>query len=194
MINNALLFIRNSLNSSIQESFQPRVELGNVALVDAYHDISSGDLSDKVIISLVNVEEEKTLKNSHIVKTTTLPNGDVTVSKQRAPIYLNLYVLFAVNLRRYEDALDYLSRIIIFFQKQNVFEGQSYPELSAVNIERMVFDLYSLRFEELNQMWGVLGGKYVPSVLYRIRLIALQDAPEVPAGIITKAKTINALN
>ena len=189
MIDSTLIFIRDILNSSIQETIHSRVELGNIALVDAFQEVSSLDLTNKIVVSLINIEEEKTLKNAHSFQTTTQPNGEVTVSKRRPPIYLNLYVLFAANDAKYENALHYLSRIIGFFQKQNVFEAQAYPQLSDARVERLVFDLYSLRFEELNQVWSVLGGKYIPSVLYRVRLVAIQEAPDVPTAIITKTRS-----
>jgi len=34
-------------------------------------------------------------------------------------------------------------------------------------------DLFSLTFEQINHLWGSLGGKQVPFVLYRARLLSL---------------------
>jgi len=37
----------------------------------------------------------------------------------------------------------------------------------------------SLSFEQLNQLWATIGGKQLPSVVYRIRLVAVQDVEPV---------------
>ena len=52
------------------------------------------------------------------------------------------------------------------------------------SIDRLVFDLHNLSFEQLNHLWSVLGGTYVPSVLYKVRLVKIQadntlDAPPI---------------
>jgi len=36
----------------------------------------------------------------------------------------------------------------------------------------------------LNQIWSVMGGKYIPSVIYKMRLAIIQDAPILDTGII----------
>ncbi len=42
-----------------------------------------------------------------------------------------------------------------------------------------------MNFEELNNLWGVLGGAYFPSVVYKVRMVKVQlDATE-PAPEIT---------
>jgi len=44
--------------------------------------------------------------------------------------------------------------------------------------------MVNMNFEELNHLWGVLGGAYFPSVVYKVRLVKVQfdtatAAPEV---------------
>jgi hypothetical protein len=36
-------------------------------------------------------------------------------------------------------------------------------------------ELYTLTFEQINHLWGSLGGKQMPFVMYKLRLIALTD-------------------
>jgi Pvc16 N-terminal domain len=185
----ALKFIRDTLNQHIKSPDLPEnlVQIGNVALIDAYSDSMSGNLTNKVIISLINVEEEKTLKNTPYVP--AKQNSDGTTSVKTTPIYVNLYLVFGANNTDYGVSLEYLSKIISFFHTYKYFEGQAYQALSEAGIEKMVFDLCSMRFEELNQVWGILGGKYVPSVIYKVRLFAIQDEVGQGVGLIRGIET-----
>ena len=46
--------------------------------------------------------------------------------------------------------------------------------------EKFIFEIVSLKIDQLNQMWSYLGSKYMPSVLYQVRMIPIQkeDNPE----------------
>ena len=43
-------------------------------------------------------------------------------------------------------------------------------------------DLLSLGFEEINHLWGSLGGKQLPSAVYRGRLVTLRDRRTLGTG------------
>ena len=53
----------------------------------------------------------------------------------------------------------------------------------------MTVELQSLGYEQLNQIWAFIGGKQLPSVIYKVRMIVLQD--ETPAGIQPPLTVIN---
>jgi hypothetical protein len=36
-------------------------------------------------------------------------------------------------------------------------------------------EMYTLSFEQVNHLWGTLGGKQMPFVLYKLRLIAITE-------------------
>jgi len=38
-----------------------------------------------------------------------------------------------------------------------------------------VVDLYTLNFEQVNHLWSTLGGKYLPSVMYKMRQITIDE-------------------
>ena len=40
---------------------------------------------------------------------------------------------------------------------------------------RFVVDLYTPTFEQLNYIWGTLGGKSIPSVLYKISILEIES-------------------
>ena len=128
---------------------------------------------------MVNIEEDHIVKQQeNFVRS---QNG---VIYQSPKLYLNLYVLFSVNDAKYDEALKKLSFIIQFFQYRNVFDPINNPGLDE-RIEKLVVDMCSLSFEQLNHLWGTLGGKYMPSVLYKIRQVTInEDATTSQAGFI----------
>lgn len=172
MIDKALSLLVTQLNLYIPED-PPEVILGNIAL----HDAADQDaLHEKIVLSLVNVEEEATLKNNRFYH--TLPN---TTQYTHAPVFLNLYLLFSANyLKSYDKALTRISAVIRFFQSRKTFDigsGTSLPpnpdpdELAL----SLTMELYTMSFEQVNHLWGTLGGKQMPFVMYKGRLVMLQD-------------------
>ncbi|MCB0570870.1 MAG: DUF4255 domain-containing protein [Phaeodactylibacter sp.] len=153
--------------------------MGNIALQDGQGGGNADDVDDKMVLSLINVEEEKTLKNEPITKR----NG-TEVSTQNAPLFLNLYLLFSSNIQNYQEALKYLSLVLQFFQQKRIFTAAGSPLLAEANIDKISFEIFDLSFEQTNNLWGVLGSKLVPSILYKVRMITVQAAPEIGAGMI----------
>lgn len=190
MINDALHIIVGLINDYIGV-IPDEVSLGNISLIDAYQDTSATELSEKVIASVVNIEQESTLRNLPYRKTVTGDDGMPKGVQQSPKIYLNIYVLFGANKSpaNYDTALRRISQIIGFFQRNHTFTPENTPPLAPTGIHKLIFDLYSTSFEELNHLWSVNGGKYIPSVLYKMRMIAIQDAEAIDSGIIKSLGT-----
>jgi hypothetical protein len=52
---------------------------------------------------------------------------------------------------------------------------------------KLIFDLYSASIEEVNNLWGTLGGRQYPFVLYTLRMLDLQfSAVQSESGLITE--------
>lgn len=191
MIRDAILYIIGLLNdfiSPVDTTVDDQVVLGNIALVDAYNDTSAQNLRNKIIVSVTNIAQESTLRNLPHTVTVTGDDGLPRGVRQSPKVWLNVYVLFAANNTNYENALFYISKVIGFFQANHVFDPAQNPGLNP-NIDKLIFDLYSMSFEELNHVWSYMGGKYVPSVMYKMRMIAIQEAEESEAGIIRSMGT-----
>ena len=145
--------------------------LENIAKQD---DASITKLKDKVVVTLLNMEEETTLKN---IPNTSVKDGKVIYKNNK--INLNLYVLFASNRTAYDKALISINNIITFFHSKKVFTQINSPLTSSNSIFnslkefKFTVELYTPTFEQLNYIWGTLGGKSVPSVLYRISIVEI---------------------
>jgi hypothetical protein len=148
---------------------EPRLKIGNVSLALDNTLTGANSLAGKAILSLVNIEEDKVAKQQENYART-----DSTTLYKSPPLYLNMYILFSVNKPEYDDCLKWLGHIIQFFQYQQVFTPVTHPNLDG-KIPRIVADLYSMNFEQVNHLWSTLGGKYMPSVMYKIRQVTLDE-------------------
>lgn len=175
MIDKALSLLREELQNYITLSIgSADVVVDNIGLLETSN---SDSLTKRIVITLVNVEEESTLKNSSTVK-----KGLSTVALyQNAPVFLNLYVLVTCNYSgdEYIHALERLSAIVRFFQGHNTFSygsatGNTLPSNDIINL-KFTMELYTLTFEQINHLWGSLGGRQIPFVMYKLRLVALTD-------------------
>ena len=187
MIFDAMRLIQAALQQyflEVEPGSSPQgVILENIAMTKAVggeKEVADG----QVLMTLVNLQEEATLKNEPHHR---LRNGRTLY--QNPPIYLNFFVLFSVpNGVNYGRSLQRLSRVIEFFQWRKELSSINSPTTINIfdNVSRTVqnirilADLYSLTFEQLNYLWGSLGGKQVPFVLYRFRLVIV-DAEKLQA-------------
>lgn len=123
-----------------------------------------------VSLSVVNIEEERALREQAPSRITV--SGREMVLQPE--LKLNLTLLFAARMVDYPTTLKALSNVLTFFQSHPAFAGDDYPALDP-RIGRIVMELYSVGPETLNQLWAAIGAKYQPSVLYRARLVTIQD-------------------
>lgn len=179
MIDTALILLRDELNSYINlKDASVNVVIDNIGLFET----SNGEsLTNNVVISLVNIEEESTLKNQPALKRPFINNKGVY---QNPPVYLNLYVLFVSNYsgNDYPLALKRLSYIIQFLQGKNSFSSSSSVSGGSIDLSndnvtdlRFTLELYTLTFEQINHLWGSLGGRQIPFVMYKLRLVAITE-------------------
>lgn len=167
MIHNLLPVVCSELNDYFKSRYgvrEDRLVLSNLINQDGSVALEG---SNKVVCSLVNVEEETTLKAT----AGTTSSGGAFV-KSSPDIYVNLTIIFSSYFvgKNYVEALKFLSGVIYFFQGKPVFTNDNTPGLSD-NVEKAVFDLTSLSFHDLSAVFQMMGSKYLPSVVYRIRML-----------------------
>jgi hypothetical protein len=132
---------------------------------------------DHIGLALVNVEEERILK-SQLPETVYVDGRHVVLEPK---LRLILHVLFAAQFKKYDQALRYLSLVLTFFQSHLRFTQDEYPGLDP-GIEQLLPELQTLSYEQLNQVWAFVGGKQLPSIVYRVRLVLLQDIEPFRVG------------
>ena len=182
MIDIALLQIASSLNQSLRRSFGVADDLVSLASLHEPDGSLAPQSAGRLSMFLVGVERD------------TLPGGAARVAAAARvglappPVCLNLRVMLAAsfNASQYAQALRLLSAAVGFFQSRPLFDHHNTPDLDP-RISRLALDLENLGFAELANAWGMLGGKYLPSVLYRVRMVAI-DAAQVYAEAVRIAR------
>lgn len=164
-----MVFITNQLNQYLKNTFdldEDIVVLSNLVDSDGS---SLTSTNNKVVIFLANMEKDTMPIRQQ--QTSSL-NQRTTMSKP--PIYLNLSIVIAANFtqKNYLESLKFISNVISYFQSQSAFDQQNSPELDPC-IEKLILDIENINRSELSNMWGMIGSKYLPSVVYRVRTIAL---------------------
>ena len=198
MLSHALTIVINELETHLSDTYgaaivTPQVRLGNIA--EGVGATAGMVPRDVISFSMVNIREEKALKN---VSNQVRNDAALRVVYENPPVFLNLHMLVVATHGSYANALLVLSRAIRFFQFRNVFDQDSVaPSSLTINAPanpldqletfKLIFDLYSPTMEEVNHMWGTLGGKQYPFVLYTLRLLDLKfRAAQGEAGLITE--------
>ena len=94
--------------------------------------------NDKIFLSLVQVEEEKVLKEVNHRR--RVNPGDDFFTTINPEIRLNLYVLvtYQYNTKNYEEALKQLSNVIITLQGKNVFTKPDFTNPAYEQLEQIV--------------------------------------------------------
>lgn len=201
MITHALFILQNELEEHLKV-YDPagytspqRVVTGNMAEGLKGSNGNGTIEAEKLAITIVNIKEEKALKNQpHYVR------NDMTLkaSYENPPVFLNFLLLLSATHSDYDNATLYLSRAIRFFQYKNVFTQDSVlPDslmlqkamttLDQLASFKLIIDLYSPSLEEVNHLWGTLGGKQYPFVLYMMRMLDLKyKAIGQETGLITE--------
>lgn len=171
MINRTLEYLTEELSAGLE------LEISDITLDNLK--IIQDEGAQGLIMSLLNVEEESTLKNSpHFVR-----KNNQLVYKE-PPVFLNLNILIAFEFEAYGTSLQRLGETVEFFQNKRWFTAENerpenpFPE----GINKIVMDLQELSFEQMNHIWSIAGGTQFPSLLYKVRLVKIQPQDEVEAS------------
>ncbi|WP_187270271.1 DUF4255 domain-containing protein [Pontibacter qinzhouensis] len=160
------------MNQKLGATTDARLVLGNIAKA-ADGDQGQNSLVNRTVLSLINIEEDKVAKVRENYRKT-----DTSVLYKNPPLYVNIYILLAANMNTYSDSLRMITLIMQFFQSNSFFTPLTHPSLDS-RILQLHADLFSLNFEQINHIWSTLGGKYMPSVMYKVRQLTVEDEDAV---------------
>ena len=176
--------VNNFFNIEIEEK---PVSLDNIAFIESETN-DNQNTSNNVVLSLLHTEEEATLKNilNHQIEGTN-------VVYKNNKVHLNLYIMFSTNRSDYTESLKSLSKIIEFFQSKRIFTqsntifDREVDGMDKIKDFRFTVELFSPSFEEMNFIWGTLGGKQYPSVIYKVSVLEIErDVTQSEGSLITE--------
>lgn len=181
MLEKPLKFIESLLNNYLRlrnrgTGHDTYLELTDIVDEQGKFAVSQGTVG----MSLINIEEERVnrAQQPEIIRG---ENGALGYANPE--IRLQLHLLFVANFKDHDDSIKNISSVISFFQSNNVFSPKKHPELDE-NIKKIIFELGSYGFEQLSYIWGVLGTNYRPSVIYKMRLVTIQEGLQQRSGAI----------
>ncbi|MEL7589038.1 MAG: DUF4255 domain-containing protein [Prolixibacteraceae bacterium] len=190
MIYPVLKFLTGQLNQYMDEVKKATDGVTSpVVLLESIVNIEENKLKEKnnLLLFMVNLSEEAAMKNHP---------GYVRQTEEEAvyknpPLNLNVYVVVTALMTNYENELRYLSHALRFFQGKPVFTHQN----SVSQVEglpdhfRIILDLYSLSFEQINYLWSTLGGRQHPFVCYKLRMVEVErESTTETRGVIRQVR------
>jgi hypothetical protein len=187
MIMDALLLVSSELNDYVRQRLNSEDE--TLVYLSSITDGSGNSASpnDAITITLTNAEEECV---NRAQQPTRVRHGD-KYHFTEPEIRINLHVIISVRPSKntdgsnsYTNALKRLSIVSEFFQGRRYFDQSAIGNPSISNkLERVIVNLHTSGFEQLSYIWGVHGGNYLPSLMYKLSLVIIQDdmtSREVP--------------
>jgi hypothetical protein len=185
MIYEALQIIGEQLDNYLTAAgLNNLVVLENIAMIETSAE-NTDKLTNKVVLTLLMLNEEKTLRNQ--------PNYKVIdksyTEYKNPPIHLNLFLLISANCNTYVNSLRSISKTIEFFQGKSIFTSENTiysakEDFDVLESFKLIVNLYTPTFEQLNQVWGTLGGRQLPSVIYQIQLIEIDRKELTGSGTV----------
>jgi hypothetical protein len=187
MLRTALEFIQDELNSYIKTRDPVNFGDKNIAILSnvvkqdgnfEFDDTANSD-DHRIIISLVNIVENRVADCQNYIHR----RDDGIIQKVNPAVNLEFHILFSAFSDDYGSSLRNLTYVITFFQSNAVFALEKYPHLNAnadankpwQKIEKVIFNLENISFEQQNNLWAAIGAKYMPSLVYKMKLLRFQE-------------------
>ena len=163
MIDAALTQIAGLLNQQLRQRFQVSEDLAVLSNLIEQSGAVVPAVTNKLVIFLTGVERDT------IAHRAGLQRGLSADLRQQEPVFLNLLVMCAAN---FSEALKVLSGAIGVFQSIPVIDHHNAPLLDP-RLERLILNIENLSSSEMHSLWGLHSGRYLPSVVYRVRMVSV---------------------
>lgn len=172
MIDAAVSHIARELNQYLKRTFNLTEDVVVVSNILEQDGTVATHANNKIVVSLVNITKDTVPFRQKGAVSTGVDRS--VVSSQ--PVFLNIHLMFAACFsgNNYQQGLKFLSNTIAFFQGRALFDHHSSPELDR-QIERLTLDIENLDLNDLSSLWSILSGKYLPSVLYKVRMVTVDS-------------------
>ncbi len=134
-------------------------------------------------LSFIHFEMENALRNQPAHR-----KSGSNIELKEPPVFINAYMMVVSNYKDYEKQLTVLNYAMEFFQSKPYLDAFNLHMQNTLpwptRVEKLVFEWHNLDFDKLNQIWSLNGGKYIPSFLYKVRMMVVEkteNASKAPA-------------
>lgn len=193
MIGNILGYVAKELNWFICRNQGLSMDSENVVLSTIVNPDGSMATQEEnvVFLTLADLREDAV---AYSLKPAQYSMGGPTATEiDLSPLHLNLFLLFSAYFpgNRTRDALNALTYVLRFFQGKSAFNRENSPGMPN-GVEKLEFHMVTQEFHEKGHMWGLLGSKMLPSVLYKVRMLTLEEEEPVVFPSYIKEVDINS--
>jgi hypothetical protein len=177
LIGEALRLLVHELDSALQRQAPGGSSLAALTNLVNANGAAVPEAAEKIAVFIVNISQEDIPTRP----ADGLRGDGQTFKQQQPPLHLSLQVMFAANFSgsTYDEALKRISGTIEFFQGRPSFTHHNTPGLPA-GLTQLTMAIENLNAADLSHIWTIHGGRYLPSVLYRMRVLSL-DAGRIEA-------------
>lgn len=160
MIDRVLTYIAEGLGDYLGNRYE---EAGRLAKVGEIGGDSMEQEMNRIVVTLLNVEREGAMGIGGGFQA----EGKGFLQKQ-PPWYLNMYFVVAAVFegKRYGEGVGMLGDAIGYLQQHPVFS----PGTGG----KFMIEPVSLSIQELTNVWSILGGRYYPSVVCKVRMLRFE--------------------
>lgn len=190
MIGTVLSHISDELNTYVcrKQGLSPdvsKVALSSIIGLDGGLAVKGDNL---VLLTMIDLRQDPAAPTWQKVPQRDLAGN--TWSVKAEAFNVNLYLLFSTYFPDdLKNGLDHLSYVIQFFMSRSTMDRHNSPGLPR-QVNKLSFEMETQDFQQKGYMWGLLGGKYLPSVLYKMRMLTFLDSePEEFRPPITEVDT-----
>lgn len=165
MIKRILTYYAERLEEYLSRLHRQPEGLATVGLIGS----AGEECPNKVVISLVNLEKETSGDMTYMQR-----SGSGFVGKE-APLMMNMHVMLAAvyDGKRYGESLSVLSETLAFIRSTPKFQVDGYV---------YTMEIVPMSTMDLHNIWTTMGGQYYPSVICKLRGLAIDSSEIISSG------------
>ena len=165
MIKRILTYYAERLEEYLSRLHRQPEGLATVGLIGS----AGEECPNKVVISLVNLEKETSGDMTYMQR-----SGRGFVGKG-APLMMNMHVMLAAvyDGKRYGESLSVLSETLAFIRSTPKFQVDGYV---------YTMEIVPMSTMDLHNIWTTMGGQYYPSVICKLRGLAIDSSEIISSG------------
>lgn len=170
MIGQAFQLVTDRLNAHLRTQFSVDEDLVSLSPLTESDGKQAEAARNRLVIFMTNLAEDRMPRNS-------APDLRARADHPRGPVHLDIYFMIAAghDAEIYGEGLKLISAALMYLQTRPLWTPANTPEMPE-GIAQLTMEICNLRVEETAQLWGNLGGHYVPSVMIKMRSIMLDAA------------------
>jgi hypothetical protein len=170
MIHSIIQLIASELNASLKQKHNAVEEHVVVSALIEQDGLAGTQIQNKIVLSVVNIAPEFKAHHGRISIGYAADKNVNSDASQNVPLNYEFDILVAASFTHHVAAIKILTDAVDFFYRKPVFDSANSPQLSS-EIEKVTLEGMNLTYAEKLTLWTTLGAKYIPSVLFRVKIV-----------------------